>query len=343
MSSVNGAPQVEEVRPGIWALPLPMPGPLEHVFAYAVERDGGLLLINAGPDDDRAFAALHDGLASAGAGFDDVRGVLFTHAHPDHHGAAGRLREVTGAWHAMHAAEAELVARVTEEGRAEGLVELEAWLEELGAGSAEIVGILDMVRGFAIRRRESPAERMIAEGDSFEVSGGRLITLHTPGHAPGHLCFVHHDAALVFTGDHVLSPTTPNVSVNRFTRGNPLADYLDALGRMTALGDMLGLPGHQDRMPVARRASEIIAHHEEQLASVQEILAAGPQTVRDVAGAMSWAFPWERFGPGSMFMAMGEALAHLVMLERRGLAERVPEAPGRWRLSDRGRSAPASP
>jgi glyoxylase-like metal-dependent hydrolase (beta-lactamase superfamily II) len=346
------APAVEAIRDGVWSLRLPMAGPLAHVYAYAVALDDGVLLIDAGPDTDAAFDALRDGLRALGSGLAQVRGVLFTHGHPDHFGAATRVRAASDAWLGLHAADAELLARTRSEGRDEGLELLERWLAGLGAGAHEVEGILDMVRAFPQGLPHPRPDRPIAHGDTFPVAGSELVALHTPGHAPGHVCFVHRGAELVFTGDHVLAPTTPNVNINRFTTGNPLAEYMAALGRMLELGDIVGLPGHQRRLPVARRAAEIIDHHETQLASVAGILGAGPRTVREVAGEMRWALPWDSMGPGSIMMAMGEALAHLALLERRGVAEPIPSDAGRWRvrarasrtgLSDRGTSAGASP
>ena len=52
---------------------------------------------------------------------------------------------------------------------------------------------------------------------------------------------------------------------------------------------------------------------------------------------MSWSFPWDRFTPFDRFSAMGEAFAHLVVLERRGQLELTASAPLRWR------SSPGSP
>ncbi len=326
-------PAVEEVREGVWALPLPMSGPLGHVFAYAVELDEGTLLIDAGPDTDAAFEALQDGLRLAGSDLADVRAILFTHGHPDHYGSSRRLREVSGAWLGLHRADAELLSRVTSEGRAEGLERLRPWLTDLGVESPELDQILEMVNGFEYQPPSTAPDRYIVDGERFAVAGGELVAVHTPGHAPGHMCFVHDEAELVFTGDHILDPTTPNVSINRFTYGNPLADYIVALARMREFGDVLGLPGHQDRVTVARRADAIIAHHEAQLDSVTAILAAGPGTVREVAEQMRWSFDWDEFGPGSIFMATGEALAHLAVLELRGAAEKVPGKPTRWRAS----------
>jgi glyoxylase-like metal-dependent hydrolase (beta-lactamase superfamily II) len=44
-------------------------------------------------------------------------------------------------------------------------------------------------------------DRGIADGDTFDVAGARLVALHTPGHSPGSVSF-HLDAeGTVFTGD----------------------------------------------------------------------------------------------------------------------------------------------
>jgi glyoxylase-like metal-dependent hydrolase (beta-lactamase superfamily II) len=41
----------------------------------------------------------------------------------------------------------------------------------------------------------------LADGDTIEVGGGPLHVLHTPGHAPGAVCFYGPDLGAVFTGD----------------------------------------------------------------------------------------------------------------------------------------------
>src|SRR5690349_4138971 len=104
--SPRAVPPVEEVRPGIWSVPVPMRGPLAYVYVYALEGPDGIHLVDAGCDSDDAFTALEAGLRSFGASVADVRGALFTHAHIDHYGLAQRVREVSGAWLAMHEREA---------------------------------------------------------------------------------------------------------------------------------------------------------------------------------------------------------------------------------------------
>ena len=104
-------PPVERVRPGLWSIPVPIPNnPLRYVLVYAFETDKGPYLVDAGWNTDDAYATLVAGLEQAGFSVGDVQGVLVTHIHPDHYGLAGRIREASGAWIALHPADARLIS-----------------------------------------------------------------------------------------------------------------------------------------------------------------------------------------------------------------------------------------
>jgi glyoxylase-like metal-dependent hydrolase (beta-lactamase superfamily II) len=45
----------------------------------------------------------------------------------------------------------------------------------------------------------------LADGDVIEVAGTTLRVLHTPGHAPGGVCFYAEDLGCVFSGDTLFS------------------------------------------------------------------------------------------------------------------------------------------
>ena len=112
--SSRAVPPVEQLRPDLWSIPVPMGGPLRYVSAYAFALDGGGLgLIDTGWESDEGWRALTGGLASSGGGIGDVRGVLVTHLHFDHLGLAARVREASGAWVAMHPADVEVVRRLS--------------------------------------------------------------------------------------------------------------------------------------------------------------------------------------------------------------------------------------
>src|ERR1044072_6244130 len=85
-------PPVELVPPGLWSIPVPMAGsPLRYVLVYALALPDGVALVDAGWPTDDAWSALVDGLAACGYALTDVRAVLVTHWHADHHGLAGSV------------------------------------------------------------------------------------------------------------------------------------------------------------------------------------------------------------------------------------------------------------
>src|SRR3954454_14541384 len=101
-------PPVEQVRPGLWSIPVPIPrNPLRYTLSYLIAGDRDLVVVDPGWDSDSTWNALSSGFRAAGAEIADVTGVVVTHVHADHHGLAGRVRQVSGAWVAMHPLERE--------------------------------------------------------------------------------------------------------------------------------------------------------------------------------------------------------------------------------------------
>ena len=127
-------PPVEQLGQDLWSLPVPIPGnPLRYVSVYAFGTGEGLVLIDAGWGAEESWLALRAGLDSIGAEMADVRGVLVTHMHFDHVGLAGRVRQASGAWIAMHPADQVVFAR-PDYRSAERAVAVEAeFLRDLGA------------------------------------------------------------------------------------------------------------------------------------------------------------------------------------------------------------------
>src|SRR4249919_2055055 len=130
-------PPVELVRPGLWSIPVPLPIVLRYVLVYAFETDRGAYIVDAGWNTDDAFDALGRGLAQAGFDVADVRGVMVTHIHPDHYGLAGRIRETSDAWIALHPADAALIHDRYEE-PGDLLEQMQGFLRRLGAPASEI-------------------------------------------------------------------------------------------------------------------------------------------------------------------------------------------------------------
>ncbi len=108
--SIAPLPPVERVRPGLWSIPVPIPNnPLRYVLVYAFETDGGSTSSTPAGTPTTPSTRWPPGWPTAGASMADVRGVMVTHIHPDHYGLAGRVREASGAWVALHPADAALI------------------------------------------------------------------------------------------------------------------------------------------------------------------------------------------------------------------------------------------
>jgi glyoxylase-like metal-dependent hydrolase (beta-lactamase superfamily II) len=105
----------------------------------------------------------------------------------------------------------------------------------------------------------------LADGEVIEAAGVSIRILATPGHTDDSVCFVVDDAVL--TGDTVLGRGTTVVD-------GSLADYLDSLQRLRALGHMRVLPAHGPELEsIADACDALIAHREQRLDQVRAALS----------------------------------------------------------------------
>ena len=143
-----------------------------------------------------------------------------------------------------------------------------------------------------------PAHRIdgagLADGDVVTVDGLDMTVRATPGHTADSVCLVVEDSVL--TGDTILGRGTTVVA----HPDGRLADYLDSLHRLAALGPRRVLPGHGPEQPnIAEVAAAYLAHRIERLDQVRAAVEAhpGPVTARkivdtvyaDVDPAVRWA------------------------------------------------------
>ena len=97
-------PEATEVAPGVIRLQLTiaLPG-LGHVNCYAIEDERGIALIDPGLPGRKPWLELVRRLREADMPIERVHTVIITHSHPDHFGAAGHIRRLTGAEIITHA------------------------------------------------------------------------------------------------------------------------------------------------------------------------------------------------------------------------------------------------
>ncbi|MGW3140992.1 MBL fold metallo-hydrolase [Streptomyces sp. NPDC001139] len=324
---------------GIRSVRVPIPdNPLGHTLVYVVDTDRGPVLIDTGWDDPDAWSVLAEGLRACGTDVSHIHGVVITHHHPDHHGLSGKVREASGAWVAMHAADTAIVRRTRETRPGRWFTYMTAKLTAAGAPEEHIAPLRAPDPRATALPGFSPAlpDREIVPGELLDLPGRRLRAIWTPGHTPGHVCLhleEEHPSRLpghgrLFSGDHLLPEITPHIGLyedpDDATVTDPLGDYLDSLERVGRLAPAEVLPAHQHAFTDGpARVGELLAHHEERLTGILGLLAA-PLTPWQLAERMEWNRPWEQIPYGSRNIAVSEAEAHLRRLVKLGRAEAVP-------------------
>ncbi len=172
-----------------------------------------------------------------------------------------------------------------------------------------------------------PVDRRIEDGDLLEFDGWRLQALWTPGHTPGHLCVYEPAHRLMFTGDHVLSRITPNVSLSEddeLSGRRPLEEFLDSLEKVARCDTRLALPAHEDLIEdLPARCAAIRDHHDDRLEEVLEGIEDEPASASEISSRVTWNKPYETFNVFKKRSALGETLAHLQLLEVHGRVRRL--------------------
>jgi glyoxylase-like metal-dependent hydrolase (beta-lactamase superfamily II) len=309
----RAAPPVEQVRPDLWSVPVPIPdSPLRYTLTYLIAAGTGLVVVDPGWDCEPAWQALAQGLKAAGASPADVTGVVVTHIHPDHHGLSARLREASGAWVAMHPAELSTLSSLRPRNGATRRAD-QAWLARCGVPDDVAATITVTDAALASVRAMAKPDLLLGHGDLVPLPGRTVRAVWTPGHTPGHLCLHEEAENLLLTGDHVLPRISPNIGLQSSAAEPPLAAYLRSLELVAAYDHAEALPAHEYRFAgLADRVRMLLAHHERRCDEVTAILGRlGPATGWQVTEELTWSRGWPAVVGFMRRAALAEAVAHL--------------------------------
>ena len=130
--------------------------------------------------------------------------------------------------------------------------------------------------------------------------------LHTPGHAPDHLCLARADG-VVLSADHVMGWSTSVVS----PPDGSMTAYFTSLRRLLARDDQLYLPGHGPAISEPQAyVQALLDHRIGREDAIVAALSGKTATVDDLVDAM-----YQGLAPRLRPMASRSVLAHLLKLE----------------------------
>ena len=115
-------------------------------------------------------------------------------------------------------------------------------------------------------------------GDGDPLTPG-LVCVHTPGHAPDHLCFWHPESGTLLSGDLIAGSGSIMIAPPE----GDLAAYVASLERVRALSPARILPGHgPEVLEAVAKIEEYLAHRREREERVVAALEEGASTVGEV-------------------------------------------------------------
>jgi glyoxylase-like metal-dependent hydrolase (beta-lactamase superfamily II) len=164
-------------------------------------------------------------------------------------------------------------------------------------------------------------DRHLADGDRVTLGSTTIESVHTPGHASNHLCYLVVEEDALLSGDHVMQGSTVVIS----PPDGDMAVYLDSLERVRALAPATILPGHGTRIDdPAAKVAEYVAHRFEREAQIAGALDRGDRTIDAIVERL-YADVRAELHP----VARRTVHAHLVKLRDEGRA--VGDEPdGEW-------------
>jgi endoribonuclease LACTB2 len=265
-----------DVAPGVSMLSLRTPTlpPATHTNVYIIGTGELVLVEPASPYPDEIAQASAWVEARLAQG-QTLRALLLTHHHADHIGGAEAMRHRFGVPIWAHDRTAERLA-----------------------GKIAI-------------------DRLLGDGERVELDGPRPMTLeaiHTPGHAPGHLCFLEPESRSLIAGDMVAGVGTILVEAV----DGDMALYLQSLAKMAERDAAQLLPAHG--LPIADAAARLSFYVQHRLGREAKVVTAlrsfaQPASLEELvpiayADTAQYAWPLAR-------MALE---AHLIKLAREGRA-----------------------
>jgi glyoxylase-like metal-dependent hydrolase (beta-lactamase superfamily II) len=269
-----------DVAPGVRRLVANNPGPFtfKGTNTYLVGR-GDVAIIDPGPDDKAHLDAIAEATKN-----ERISHILITHTHRDHIDAVEQLKKQT-----------------------------KAPVLAFGPTGKQRGARTTRPSGKAFVDLDFTPDTHLKNGDVIQGEGWTLDVIHTPGHAPDHLCFALTGERTVFSGDHVMGWNTTVVAP---PEGN-MRDYLTSLECLLERNDKVFFPGHGGRIETPRRVVRAyLLHRKMRESAIYARLENGDQFIPQIVPKI-----YPNLDSRLVPAAALSVLAHLESLVERNLVQ----------------------
>ena len=190
-----------------------------NTYVVAPESGGPAIVVDAPPDPDAVvdLLAKHELTPVA---------LLLTHGHIDHMGGAGGVVTATGTTSYMHPDDDFLVR--------------------------DPAAALRSLFGPVVEPGSLPAlaYQPLADKQRLNMAGLEIDVVHTPGHTPGHCCFVLEEQGIMFSGDQLFAGSIGRTDLPGGNFEQLMESMRDRV--MSYPEDTDVLPGHGPRTTLGR-------------------------------------------------------------------------------------------
>jgi glyoxylase-like metal-dependent hydrolase (beta-lactamase superfamily II) len=244
MQFTYGEPR--ELAPGVFRIVANNPSPFTYkgTNTYLLGSTS-VALIDPGPADPAHLAAILKTIGSR-----RLTHVIITHTHRDHTDGLPALLQATGAKTAGFGRRA--ATRGT---------------TRTSPSGSEFVD------------QDFIPDVPLADGERLEGDGWALAAIHTPGHAPDHLCFALEGTKVLFSGDHVMGWNTSVVAPPEGSMGA----YIRSLELLSQRRDGIYFPGHGGQVEDPQRlVKAFLLHRRMREQAILACIRDGDNTARAI-------------------------------------------------------------
>jgi glyoxylase-like metal-dependent hydrolase (beta-lactamase superfamily II) len=295
----------------------------EHLTArvYLLLGAGPPTLVDAGSSSPQSTAQILGGFETVQRDFgedfrvDKLGRIIITHRHIDHFGGLEEIYRLCGAQVGVHPLDK--IAIVS--GR-----QFNALGKRIFSDFMIRAGLDEPRRRVMLTTShfaEKPVEGVPVElelEDGLELDGLRFI--HTPGHAPGHVCIGVGN--ILLSADHILAQTIPQQWPETLGSFNGIGHYFDSLDKIQRIGGFdLTLAAHEQVIHhLSARIDTIRAAHLRRLERLLEMMrqSARPMSIAEVADEL-----YPEVTGFRAFLAITDVAARVEYLHQRARLEVV--------------------